>query len=332
MLFRLLTVIGLIAAAVLIAASATMNYVFVSSLGKTPFEGTVLGSVSVAVDVMKALLAVFVTKALRDGHQSFAVIGGCAFLLFSLGSFLAATGFTSVNRGAVTDERKTAASVLSELEQDLADARQRRVGLGQHRASPVLLELMASQRIDARWRASAECAAPTLSSHRELCGQMAALKVELATAEEAARLEAVITGLRGRINSLRRSGSGAAIDPQARFLAESLGLSETAVQRLLMSMLALIVEVSSALGIYLATAHDRRTVVPMVTAEAGASRRSTANGSPEKGAAAAATVSVPSSAGEDVDSVPTVRRRARASIGIAAQRNAVAKGPIERQS
>lgn len=256
MLFRLLTVIGLIAAAVLIAASASMNYVFVSSLGKTPFEGAVLGSVSVAVDVMKALLAVFVAKALRDGHRTFSVIGGCAFLLFSLGSFLAATGFTSVNRGAVTDERKTAASVLSELEQDLADARQRRVGLGQHRASPVLLELMASQRIDARWKASAECAAPTLSSHRELCGQMAALKVELATAEEAARLEAVITGLRGRIDSLRRSGSGAAIDPQARFLAESLGLSEAAVQRLLMSTLALIVEVSSALGIYLATGHS----------------------------------------------------------------------------
>ena len=38
-MLRFLTAIGLAAAAVLIVASATMNYMFASSLGKTPVEG-----------------------------------------------------------------------------------------------------------------------------------------------------------------------------------------------------------------------------------------------------------------------------------------------------
>ena len=78
---RLLTMIGLAAAAVLIGASATMNYMFASSLGKTPLEGYILGTVSVSVDVLKALLAVFVAKALREGQRGFVIIGGGAWLL-----------------------------------------------------------------------------------------------------------------------------------------------------------------------------------------------------------------------------------------------------------
>lgn len=255
---RVLTAIAVMTAMVLIACSATMNFVFVSSLGKTPIEAYVLGAVSVAVDVMKALLAVFVAKALRDGQRAFAVIGGCAFLLFSLGSFLAAMGFTSVNRGAVTEERRSTAQMLSELERDLIDARKRRDGYGQYRPVPVVRELMGGLRYDPRWKASGECTAPNLSSQRELCGQAAVLKVELATAEDAARLDADIAGLRDRIGSLRKAGGAGAPDPQARFLAEILGMTEAGVQRLLMSMIALIVEVSSALGIYLATGHSLR--------------------------------------------------------------------------
>ena len=49
---RILTGIGLAAAVVLIGASATMNYLFAISLGKTWFEGQVLGAVSVAADIL----------------------------------------------------------------------------------------------------------------------------------------------------------------------------------------------------------------------------------------------------------------------------------------
>ncbi len=254
---RLLTAIGLAMAAVLIAASATMNYVFASSLGKTAFEGTILGAVSVAVDVLKALLAVFVAKALRGGQRGFVVIGSGAFLLFSIGSFVAASGFASSNRGAVTEARRAAAQVLVETEQDLVLAQRSRAALPNHRSAPIIETAIAALKVDARWNASRGCVAPLTTGQREVCAQVAALNIELATARERTRLDSLVAELRNRASVQRRLGGSDAADPQVRLLAQSLGLDEATVQRLLMSMLALIVEVSSALGIYLATGHAR---------------------------------------------------------------------------
>lgn len=256
-MYRFLTAIGLLAAAVLIVTSATMNYVFASSLGKTAFEGYVLGTVSVAVDVLKALLAIFVAKAARDGQRNFVVIGSIAFALFAIGSFVAAAGFSSVNRGAVTDGRRTMALELSEVEQELARARAARDGLSPHRPRDVVEEALQALHIDPRWSASGECVRPSNTAHRELCTNAAVLRLEAATAKEAARLDGIIATMLARKTELRAKGAGQSADPQARFLAESLGLSESSVQRLLMSLIALIVEVSSALGIYLATGHGR---------------------------------------------------------------------------
>ncbi len=254
-MYRLLTAIGLLAAAVLIVTSATMNYVFASSLGKTAFEGYVLGTVSVAVDVLKALLAIFVAKAARDGQRNFVVIGSIAFALFAIGSFVAAAGFSSVNRGAVTDGRRTMALELAEVEQELARARAARDGLSPHRPRDVIEEALQALRIDPRWSASGDCTRPSNTAQRDLCTNAATLRLEAATAKEAVRLDGTIAALLLRKTELRAKGAGQSADPQARFLAESLGLSESSVQRLLMSLIALIVEVSSALGIYLATGH-----------------------------------------------------------------------------
>lgn len=254
---RLLTMIGLAAAAVLIGASATMNYMFASSLGKTPLEGYILGTVSVSVDVLKALLAVFVAKALREGQRGFVIIGGGAFLLFAIGSFVAAAGFASSNRGAVTETRRAAAQILIETEQDLVQANEKRAALPSHRPAPMIEAAIAALHIDARWKASQGCAAPSTTGQRELCAQAATLRVEFAAAREALRLDDLIVELRKRISVQRHDGGGEVFDPQARLFAQTLGLDETTVQRLLMSMVALVVEVSSALGIYLVTGHEQ---------------------------------------------------------------------------
>lgn len=317
-MLRFLTAIGLAAAAVLIVASATMNYVFASSLGKTPFEGYVLGTVSVAVDVLKALLAVFVAKAVRDGQRGFVIIGGSAFLLFAVGSFFAASGFASSNRGAVTEARRAAVRSLVETEHDLTQAYERRAALPSHRPVPIIEAAIAALKVDARWNASRGCAAPSSAGQRETCAQSAALNVELATARERTRLDNMIAELRNRVAMQRRLGGSDAADPQARFLAQSLGLDEATTQRLLMSMLALIVEVSSALGVYLATGHVRAWREPSDSKEPPDRESDPArelrepSRSPDRDAAAI------NSPAEDPASV---RPRARASIALAKARS-----------
>ena len=73
----------MLAAFVLLGASSTMNYMFASSVGRTPFEGVVLGVVVVGVDVLKAVLAVVLAVAARERRWGFFCIGGFAFVLFS---------------------------------------------------------------------------------------------------------------------------------------------------------------------------------------------------------------------------------------------------------
>ena len=70
-----LTVIAVLAALVLLGASAVMNFMFASSLGRTQTEGLVLGVVSVGVDILKAVLAVALAHAARERRWGFFAVG-----------------------------------------------------------------------------------------------------------------------------------------------------------------------------------------------------------------------------------------------------------------
>ncbi len=52
----ILSSLGLMVSLVILLASVFMNYLFLSSMGKTPFEDYVFGAVSAAADILKALL------------------------------------------------------------------------------------------------------------------------------------------------------------------------------------------------------------------------------------------------------------------------------------
>ena len=90
---RVWTAAAIIAAIVLVAASATMNFTFARSMGRTPEEGLILGAVAVGVDILKAVLALQIAEALRDRRWGFALIGTLTFGLFSALSLAAALGF-----------------------------------------------------------------------------------------------------------------------------------------------------------------------------------------------------------------------------------------------
>jgi hypothetical protein len=62
---HLLGALGVLAASVLLAVSAALNWSFGYSLGSTEFDGMILGAASVAADCFKALMPFFFFAAYR---------------------------------------------------------------------------------------------------------------------------------------------------------------------------------------------------------------------------------------------------------------------------
>jgi hypothetical protein len=91
----LVVAVSMVAALTLIAASGLMNFVFMSSLGKTEFEREILGGVSAAVSALLALLPTLVLWAYRERRTAYIVLGVTVFLGFGAFSLSSAIGFAA---------------------------------------------------------------------------------------------------------------------------------------------------------------------------------------------------------------------------------------------
>lgn len=247
----LLTLVGGLAAAVLICASATMNFQFARRLGHSEIDGLVLGVVSVALDLLKAVLAVLVARAAADGRRAYVMVGGSVFCLITLVSLAASIGFTSSNRSAVTASRESLNQELLLIESRVSELRSLLAALPARRATTILDELLSATRQDRRWHETKECSKASTQAGRTFCQGFFRLRAEQAAAIEAQRLSASIATEERNALQLRRGGAGGESDPQARLLMAIFGLDEVVVRRVLMALVALVVEIVSGLAIYL---------------------------------------------------------------------------------
>ena len=110
-------VVGISAGAALafVAASGSMNWVFMTSLGKSDFEQHIFGAVSVAVSAFIALLPTLLLWAWHERRFLYVVIGVPVFLAFMAFSLSSAVGFAAKNRGMQTEDRSLATSRLAEV-------------------------------------------------------------------------------------------------------------------------------------------------------------------------------------------------------------------------
>ena len=111
----LVMVIGLGAALTFVVASGLMNWVFMTSLGKSEFEQQILGAVSVAVSAFLALLPTLLVWAFRERRIAYIVLGVPVFLAFAAFSLSSAVGFAAKNRGSIGEDRALAGERLATL-------------------------------------------------------------------------------------------------------------------------------------------------------------------------------------------------------------------------
>lgn len=267
-----LSVVGICAALIISAVSAVMNYLFLSSLGKTPLEGQVLGAASAAADLLKALLPFFIAWSWAARRVVAAVAGLLAFAFFAGFSLLSAIGFAADNRGVMIERRDDLASAYARVLRDVQSLESQRAALPGHRSSAIVNEEIERHRQNRRWVTTKACTDATENQSRDYCAAYFGLRAELAAGKEAARLIHDIAALKVEAERLRQSGAGQDGDPQVSLLSRLSGQEPEAIRLALIVAVALLVEIGASLGLFLAAGHGvvRAGAQAAATAAAGA--------------------------------------------------------------
>ncbi len=248
---RAIIIVAAVAVAGVILVSAAFNLMFAATLGTTPQEKAGFITAALAIDALKATLLIFAGALIarrKIATAAVAVLLWCGCLAWSSASAL---GFASLSRGAAVAGRTVEVDA-----RQAAEAKTRRIEAGlaavsAHRPAAVIEAaiLAAAGRDPVLWRQTRKCADATKPASADWCKPVLTLRGELASANEAARLEEALAEARGELASAGGATGGAlAADPQGEALAALLGLPVADVRHSLGLLLAGLIEAISALG------------------------------------------------------------------------------------
>ncbi len=261
-----LGVLGVIAAGVLLAVSAAMNYRFGFSLGKTATDGQIYGLASAAADCFKALAPFFFFAAIRSKMWSQAMAAAVVWIVVTAYSMTSAVGHAALNRLDTTGQRAVEAANYKDLRADAKRAQEQLAWIPQHRPAATVEADISAQKTQRMWTWTNGCveASTTTTAARTFCTNVHKLEAEKASALEAQKLEARIAEINGKLGKATNGQVMAEADPQASVLAKLLGLDIETIQTALTLFVALLIEIGSGFGMYVAFAQwdirDRRSL------------------------------------------------------------------------
>lgn len=253
-----LGILGILAAGVLLAVSAAMNWRFGVSLGRTEFDGMIYGSASAAADCLKALIPFFLFAAIRNRMWSQAIAAAVVGTVVVSYSLTSALGHAALNRLDVSGKRQAEASTYKDLRADLGRAQEQAGWIPKHRPMLSVQADIDAAKTDAAWRYTNGCKKVTGPKGRSFCQSYHNLQAEFAAADQAAALEAKISELTSKLGKSKGGSVMAEADPQAAVLAKLAGtitawdLKVDDVQTALTVFVALLLEIGSGLGLYVA--------------------------------------------------------------------------------
>jgi hypothetical protein len=270
-----LGVLGVIAAGILLAVSAAMNYRFGFSLGKTALDGQIYGAASAAADCFKALVPFFLFAAVRNRMWSQALAAALVWTVVTGYSMTSALGHAALNRLDTSGQRAVEAANYKDLRADAKRAQDQLTWIPAHRPAETVsaeLNVLKAQR---QWLLTKECTEVSGKAGREFCQQFHKLNAEHASGLQAQKLEGRIAEIGVKLAKSAGGTVMAEADPQASVLAKLTGLDVEHVQTALTLFVALLIEIGSGFGMYVAFAYwrinDRKqepTHVPLQVATA----------------------------------------------------------------
>jgi hypothetical protein len=260
---HLLGILGVLAAGALIAVSAAMNWRFGLSLGRTEMDGQIYGLASVAADCLKALVPFFFFAAFRNRMWSQAAAAAVVWVVVTSYSLTSALGHAALNRFDTAGQRTLAADNHKDLRADLERAKNQLSWIPQHRPASAVQGEIDAMKLQKAWAFTSGCTDVTGKQGRDFCTKLANLNSEAASGSEAKALEDRIATIQGKLEQSGHSGGAmmAEADPQAAVLSKLTGLNLDQVQMAMTIFVALLIEVGSGFGMYVAFSqwrlHDR---------------------------------------------------------------------------
>ncbi|MCB1484456.1 MAG: hypothetical protein KDJ17_06145 [Hyphomicrobiaceae bacterium] len=254
---HLLGVLGVLAAGVLLAVSAAMNWRFGFSLGRTELDGQIYGAASAAADCLKALIPFFFFAAIRNKMWSQAGASAIVWVVVTAYSMTSALGHAALNRFDTTGQRAQAAQVYQDLRDDLKRAEEQAGWIPQHRPYEAVQSAIDGLKTQKAWKWSEGCTKISGKTTRGLCEEYHALNAELASASEAQSANERIAQMKAKLAGMSGSTALSEADPQARVLADLAGafIPGVSIERVQMAMtifIAMLLEIGSGFGMYVA--------------------------------------------------------------------------------
>ena len=247
-----LGVFGVLAAGVLIAVSAAMNWRFGFSLGRTELDGQIYGAASVAADCLKALIPFFFFAAIKNRMWSQAAASAVVGLVVTAYSLTSALGHAALNRFDTTGHRAVEAQSYKDLRGDLKRAQDQLSWIPQHRPAQTVQGEIEGLKNQRAWTSTKACTDVTGKSGRDFCQKYHGLTAEMASGQQAQALEVRIAEIQGKLGKTDAMTVMGEADPQATVLAKLSGLSVDQVQMAMTIFIALLLEIGSGFGMYIA--------------------------------------------------------------------------------
>jgi hypothetical protein len=234
-----------------------MNWRFGFSLGKTELDGQIYGAASAAADCFKALTPFFFFAAVRNRMWSQAAASVVVWVVVTAYSLTSALGHAALNRHDTAGQRAFEAQSYKDLRADMKRAQDQLSWIPQHRPAATVhgeLEGLKNQRA---WSWTKGCTDVNSKSSRDFCQQHATLTSELASAQEAAKLETRIAEVSAKLGQKAGGSALAEADPQAAVLTKLVnlivpGFKVEDMQMALTLFIAILLEIGSGFGMYVA--------------------------------------------------------------------------------
>ena len=252
---RFISYIIMTAVMLVVLVSAFMNYEFVSHRVGTPLYGMMLGSVMIALDIIKSFCPIIIMRSLNNKKYISVFVTTAIFIPLVLFSILTAFGFAASNINVASTGKASITEQYTDIKDDIDRIMLKLKAQPQARTVEAVQQDIRASEQHKRYSSSRQCSDATARKSKDFCTHYFGLKSELAVAHERARLEHSLQALKLKKTRLLTKGAKLDSDPQAGFIARLTGLRIKDVQSGIAAFLSLILEAVAALGFYIATAH-----------------------------------------------------------------------------
>ncbi len=254
---HVLGVLGVLAAAVLLAVSAAMNWSFGFSLGKTELDGQIYGAASAAADCFKALVPFFFFAAIRNRMWSQAAASAVVWVVVTGYSLTSALGHAALNLYDTSGYRAVKSVSYQDLRAELKRAEDQLSWIPQHRPARTVQSELDGLKNQRFWAWTKGCTEVNGKANRDFCQQFHTLSAELASAQQADTVRKEVAAVKAKLAAVDTKAVMSEADPQAAVLAKlaaffGLAIKVEDVQTALAVFVALLLEIGSGFGMYVA--------------------------------------------------------------------------------